>query len=384
MIIQPVVSKDAIIPTGTYTITENGLHDIAQYANVDVQVPLSSEVLIATRNGVFTPSEESDSFSSVTVDTNSTIDYLGRVVENGKLLCPANYIFKLSSDVKDLGDDVLATRFYSDEYIEEGRLSLAEIDLSPLQNATGDSCCDRIAYYCDLKKVNLENLEVISGEYAFNFAFSKTSLTTIELPALRVISGNRACTSMFGDIANDFDVVNLPNLEEISGSYACMDMFAATNISRINFCSLNVLTGISCFFRTFGDTEIPKSIYFYALKPDSFGIRTNQFSGMLDGASNCTVHFPISIQATIGSWASVTSGFGGTNTIVLFDIVQTLTGDDTNTYTRTQKDSTATATAWKYNNTLYYTSGSTEPTVGTKIYSDSVCETEVTTVAAIA
>ena len=62
------------------------------------------------------------------------------------------------------------------------------------------------------------------------------------------------------------------------------------------------------------------SVSFPALTANSFGTRTDQFNSMLSGCSNVTVHFPAAIQSTIGSWASVTAGFGGTNTTVLFDL----------------------------------------------------------------
>jgi len=125
-------------------------------------------------------------------------------------------------------------------------------------------------------------------------------------------------------------------------------------------------------------------VSFYALDTNSFGSSTSQFNKMLNGVTGCTVHFPMRIQSTIGSWSDVTAGFNGTNTTVLFDIVTTLTGADSNSYVRTQKNSTSTATAWTYNNTLYYTSGTTEPSVGDTIYSDSACTTSVTTISSIA
>jgi hypothetical protein len=61
-------------------------------------------------------------------------------------------------------------------------------------------------------------------------------------------------------------------------------------------------------------------VSFPALTTSSFGPSTNQFNNMLQGCSNVTVHFPATIQSTIGNWSSVTSGFNGTNTTVLFDL----------------------------------------------------------------
>lgn len=72
------------------------------------------------------------------------------------------------------------------------------------------------------------------------------------------------------------------------------------------------------FYRT-GITDL----YFNSLTSSSFGSYTNQFSNMLSGVTGCTVHFPSNLQSVIGSWADVTNGFGGTNTIVLFDLPAT-------------------------------------------------------------
>ena len=82
---------------------------------------------------------------------------------------------------------------------------------------------------------------------------------------------------------------------------------------------------------------------------------------------------------------------GGTNTTVLYDLPATniLTGADTKEYERNPKYDTATALAWRINGTMpntttYYTSGLTDPTVGTTIYSDSACTIAETTVDSIA
>lgn len=46
------------------------------------------------------------------------------------------------------------------------------------------------------------------------------------------------------------------------------------------------------------------------------------FVDMLKNVSDCTVHFPSSMESTMNSYPEVLSGFGGTNTTVLFDLPQ--------------------------------------------------------------
>ena len=47
------------------------------------------------------------------------------------------------------------------------------------------------------------------------------------------------------------------------------------------------------------------------------------FANMLLECSDVTVHFPAAMEATMQNWSSVTNGFGGTNTTVLFDLTAT-------------------------------------------------------------
>ena len=45
---------------------------------------------------------------------------------------------------------------------------------------------------------------------------------------------------------------------------------------------------------------------------------------MLNGVTGCTVHFPSNLKSLMMYWSDVTRGFGGTNTIVLFDLPATI------------------------------------------------------------
>ena len=80
------------------------------------------------------------------------------------------------------------------------------------------------------------------------------------------------------------------------------------------------MSGANAFNEAFRNCTSLTSLSFPALTTSSFGGSTTQFYRMLSGVRGCTVHFPAAIQSTIGSWADVTNGFGGTNTTVLFDL----------------------------------------------------------------
>ena len=289
--------------------------------------------------------------------------------------------------------------------------SLHTVDMSIITRLSGTYCCYGAYSGSGVNSLDLSNLTVVAGQYAAgnmaSLAYPSGGTLTYNLSKLESITGNYGCTGMFH--AANVTGVDLPALTSISGSYACYSMFSdnptlttmnmknlttvtgnsvfseflrGAAITVAKFESLSVASGSLVFINTFQNCTSLQSLYFYALS--SFGGNTNQFNNMLNGCSNVTVHFPMAIQSTIGSWSSVTGGFGGTNTTVLFDIVTSAVGADTNTYQRQEKDSTSTATAWTYNDTLYYTSGNAEPQVGDTIYSDSACTTAVTTISSIA
>ena len=92
-----------------------------------------------------------------------------------------------------------------------------------------------------------------------------------------------------------------------------------TGETTASFPKLNNIKASNAFQYAFYGTRLT-TLSFPALTSDSFTGFTNQFNNMLYGVNGCTVHFPSSIQSTIGSWSDVTNGFGGTNTTVLFDL----------------------------------------------------------------
>lgn len=246
----------------------------------------------------------------------------------------------------------------------------------------------------NLVSMNLDSLLYIQRRGACGCMFRGTGLTSASMPKLEYIDEEQCCEEMFANCLGltSFSMPNVVNIGIYDSSNACCwKMFANTALSTFKFESVNVIKGQNILQRAFMGCSSLQSLWFYALNTSSFGSGTSQFNNMLENCTNVTVHFPIVVQSVIGSWSDVTGGFGGTNTTVLFDIVTSITGADSNTYTRSEKDSTATATAWKYNGVLYYTSGVSnntagvnEPAVGDTIYSDSACTTAVTTISSIA
>lgn len=134
------------------------------------------------------------------------------------------------------------------------------------------------------------------GSYGLYYALQyTTSLTSVDLHQI-ISLGNRALQSAFN---------------------------SCPNLTSVDFSSLSIINGTNCFSSAFSYCTSLTTLSFPALTSTSFGSYTNQFNGMLLGVTGCTVHFPSNLQSVIGSWSSVTSGFSGTNTTVLFDLTAT-------------------------------------------------------------
>lgn len=225
------------------------------------------------------------------------------------------------------------------------------------------------AYYnnMDIPSTFSINTERITGLNAFTYAFaSSCSLTTINANKL-VYAG----ASVFSDMCRSnsrFTTFNCPSLKILGATTGAVfsNTFRATSVTSFSFPAL----------KNVGNTGV--------------------FSNMLISITGCTIHFPSNMQSTIETMAGYPN-FGGTDTIVLFDLPATviLTGANSVNYERSPKDDTATALAWRKQDTgtapylvidwtPFYTSGLTDPTVGTTIYSDDACTTAVTTVDSIA
>jgi hypothetical protein len=118
--------------------------------------------------------------------------------------------------------------------------------------------------------------------------------------------------------------VDLHNAKKIAltASFAGLSSFEEIDLSSAEDLTRFALGGSASIGGAFANTSI-SNLSLPALKSTSFGSYTNQFNYMLKGVTGCTVHFPSNLQSVIGSWSSVTSGFGGTNTTVLFDLPAT-------------------------------------------------------------
>lgn len=221
----------------------------------------------------------------------------------------------------DMGSLTGLTASDSASYAFYSCSGVTSADLGSLETISGLYALNYAFYSCtNLANLDLGSLTTVSGNYAMNNCFyTCRSLTSLDLGSLTTVSGSNAMNSCFSSCSS-LATVDISSLETVSGSNALSYIFAYTALSTVNFSSLSVLTGSSAMSYAFRNCSSLTSLSFPALTTSSFGSYTNQFDSMLRNCTGVTVHFPASIQSTIGSWASVTAGFGGTNTTVLFDL----------------------------------------------------------------
>ena len=239
-----------------------------------------------------------------------------REVVNGVYQVPvSSFTFSLPSNATDIGAYALIYAFFNST-------GLTSVDLSSLESVSG-SYAFYFAFYnsTGLTSVDLGGLTTITASTAFDSAFDSTGLTSVDLSSLESVSGSYAFNNAFRRCPN-LTSVDLSSLESVSGSYAFSSAFGSTGLTSVDLSSLESVSGSNAFYFAFTNTSL-SSLSFPSLTSNSFGSYTDQFHSMLNGVNNCTVHFPSNLQSVIGSWLDVTSGFGGTNTTVLFDLPAT-------------------------------------------------------------
>lgn len=158
-----------------------------------------------------------------------------------------------------------------------------------------------------------------------------TGLTTLDLSDVTSLTGVRAlsnvcngCTSLVNLYLGSLAYAGDTYAGSASNSSMYYAFHGCTSLTSVTFTSLFGIYGNYCMAYCFGGCTSLTTLSFPALTSagiDSYG--SNKFTGMLDGCSNVTVHFPSNLQSVIGSWSDVTNGFGGTNTTVLFDLTAT-------------------------------------------------------------
>lgn len=254
----------------------------------------------ASAKGATMPATQNLSNLATTISTISgggvdTTGWIPRAIDaNGKLV--GSSTMPNFAGVKDLTDHILQYGFYENTALT-GALSFP-------------------------------SLTTISGTYGMSTAFQGcTGLTSVSFPALTTISGNYGMSSAFYNCTG-LTSVDLSALTTISGNSGLgTAFFGCTRLTSVVLSALTTLSASGGMSYTFRNCTGLISVSFPALKSNSFGSVINQFANMLSGVTGCTIHFPSNLDPQTGSTViSSLSGypnFGGTNTVLAFDLPAT-------------------------------------------------------------
>ena len=321
--------------------------------NAYVNCQNKGAILPETKNIANLPS----TISSINGNTSSKYgltmnNLLGDVDENGELQEPISGELVANGIVK-VDNAILAYKFCNyieqEHYYDEGienftnrNVGFEIISFPDLEYIGNNAMRNFINYAPDLIEVSFPKLEEV-GEYGLYYGFYQdNNVQNISFPKLEKI-GNCGLQNCFnnsnitnvqfpelvevysGGLSGCFSSSNvsslsIPKLKKAYGNALSHLVYYCKTIESMSFDNLEDIAYQYVFQYTFGYCTKLKNIYFPALKPESFGKYTNQFSYMLTGVSGCTVHFPYCVKDTIQNWSDVTNGFSGTNTTVLFDL----------------------------------------------------------------
>lgn len=287
---------------GTFT-HDRGYDGIGQ---ITVIVPTETNEISITENGTYFPTYPKVAFNRVLVNVNQS-----PVLENRSITSNGTYY-------PSAGYDGFNTVTITAPIILETRLGLN------INNFIGDLDLDgKLSLPHEPANIVATGIIDVADE-ALEEAFrDNDTIMTVNFPDLVNVSGYSSFTESFYGCGN-LTSVNFPSLTSISGTSGLYGAFhSCVNLSTLNFPSLSTI-GDSGLRRLCLNCSSLTSISFPALTSNSFGVLTNQFNYMLNLCSNVTVHFPSNLEGVIGSWSDVTSGFGGTNTTVLYDLPATV------------------------------------------------------------
>ena len=157
----------------------------------------------------------------------------------------------------------------------------------------------------------------IIGDHALAFAFYRSGVTSVDLSNVTTVNSYGLSNAFYG--CSNLTSVDLSNLATVDSQGLEIAFRGCTSLTTMSFDNVSSIDALG-FASAFRDCTNLTTVSFPALTTSSFGAYSNQFNTMLQGCSGVTVHFPAAIASIIGPWPSVQNGFGGTNTILRFDL----------------------------------------------------------------
>ena len=315
--------------------------------------------------------------------------YIEFEVDNTGTLKKGSNVINLTG-VKDVESYGLAYSYYNSP------ASFGALNLSDIESLTNSNSMTYTFYNCSgITSVNLSGLKKVTAQNALYFCFANNSnITTADLSGLEVLGNSFYIGASISHILESCPrlvSVNLSSLVyiEATGQWIATELFRYdTSLTTVDLSSLSTITNGAALAASFTGCTAFAELKLPALR----NVTSAAVARLTEGTTGVTIHLPSNLNGVISA-----SDVGGTNTVLSFDLPATviLTGANSVSYERNPKYDTATALAWRVQDTgtvpnyiidwtPYYTSGTTDPAVSDTIYSDSACTVAVTTISSIA
>lgn len=212
------IPDDYIIPSGTKTITESGVHNVKEYenANVDIYVPTLGTKTITT-NGTYKASDDNlGGYSEVSVETSGADlnDYFTNTIKSGTSTV-GGYIYSLKSVMPPTTVDGTSLMYAYGGFQGES-IDLSELDTSAV------TTMDSMFYQARAKTIDLTGIDTSNVTTMRMMFANNNQLKT-------VIGLDDIDTSNVTDTAAMFRYCSSLETLDISG----MDLGSVTNITNM-------------------------------------------------------------------------------------------------------------------------------------------------------
>lgn len=278
----------------------------------------------------------------------------GNVDENGTYVTPTEPFGVDLAGLKKVGADAFAYAFYR----------VPKLLFIRANNIV--SVSEKSFYYAFFGRaasgerviISFEALEEINSNEVFYYAFGLRGIEAVSFKKLKKVIGTSVFdNSFYGTMTAD---KIFPALEEIGGN-KCFSDFMTHNVSKpTTFSKVKKLTGSTSQYSSIFHSYVTAAPYLFP--------RATEVTGYVFYTNVKEIHFAAQNQVAIEACSGYENKWGAKNATIFFDLMLTITVSG---FEYSREHTIDGYTSWKDSvGNMIYTDATTEPTVGTIVYSD--------------